>query len=211
MQQCYSELRTVTFGRGGQPVARRCSCSEVWLQERRSEQHTVRPSLFIREEMMLQPQPHIDLLIRSPAVDKLQDAATSWSLQFTLSCLQSCNVFHMVLIHRYSVKDRTGFIYTQHKAHLIEVHELGSTVYQCISLVITSHFLYSSCCTACRFRAVPPAVEPPTTAELTSIHKTPSFDCKGQTGRRVCHHSLPAPTLSIRFFPLPQLPLTAVH
>lgn len=58
---------TVTFGRGGQPVASRCSCSEVWLQERRSEQHAVRPSLFIREEMMLQPQPHIDVLISSPA------------------------------------------------------------------------------------------------------------------------------------------------
>lgn len=53
----------VTFGGGGQPVASRCSCSEVWLQERRSEQQAVRPSLFIREEMMLQPQPHIDLLI----------------------------------------------------------------------------------------------------------------------------------------------------
>lgn len=51
-----------TFGRGAQPVASRCSCSEVWLGKR-SEQQAVRPSLFIREEMMLQPQPHIDLLI----------------------------------------------------------------------------------------------------------------------------------------------------
>lgn len=59
---------TITFGRGGQAVASRCSCSEVWLQERRSEQQAVRPSLFIREEMMLQPQPHIDLLISSLAV-----------------------------------------------------------------------------------------------------------------------------------------------
>lgn len=56
-------LGIVTLGGGGQPVARRCSCSEVWLQERRSEQQAVRPSLFIREEMKLQPQPHIDLLI----------------------------------------------------------------------------------------------------------------------------------------------------
>lgn len=55
-------LGIVTLGGGGQPVARRCSCSEVWLQER-SEQQAVRPSLFIREEMKLQPQPHIDLLI----------------------------------------------------------------------------------------------------------------------------------------------------
>lgn len=46
-------------------MASRCSCSEVWL-ETRSEQHTAQPSLFIREEMMLQPQPHIDLLISGP-------------------------------------------------------------------------------------------------------------------------------------------------
>lgn len=57
----------VTFGWGGQPVARRCSCSEVWL-EKRSEQQAVRPSLFIREEMKLQPQPHIDLLISGATV-----------------------------------------------------------------------------------------------------------------------------------------------
>lgn len=98
-------------------MASRCSCSEVWL-EKRSEQQAVRPSLFIREEMMLQPQPHIDLLISSLTVlgvkkrvggkrHKLQSAATSWSLLNSLSCPHSlfCNVFHMVLIHRYSVTD----------------------------------------------------------------------------------------------------------
>lgn len=53
-------------------MARRCSCSEVWL-EKRSEQHAVRPSLFIKEEMMLQPQPHIDLLISSLVVLGLED------------------------------------------------------------------------------------------------------------------------------------------
>lgn len=53
-------------------MASRCSCSEVWLVKR-SEQHAVRPSLFIREEMMLQPQPHIDLLISSPTVLGLED------------------------------------------------------------------------------------------------------------------------------------------
>ncbi|MEQ2194663.1 hypothetical protein XENOCAPTIV_001106, partial [Xenoophorus captivus] len=68
MRPCCRALRVVTFGRGGQPAARRCSCSEVWLQERRSEQQAVRPSLFIREEMMLQPQPHINVLISSRAV-----------------------------------------------------------------------------------------------------------------------------------------------
>lgn len=60
-------VRAVTFGGGAQPVASRCSCSEVWLGKR-SEQQAVRPSLFIREEMMLQPQPHIDLLISSLSV-----------------------------------------------------------------------------------------------------------------------------------------------
>lgn len=69
-------------------MASRCSCSEVWL-EKRSEQQAVRPSLFIREEMMLQPQPHIDLLISSPTVMGLETvwkkrlapaAATSWVL-----------------------------------------------------------------------------------------------------------------------------------
>lgn len=85
----------VTFGWGRQPAASRCSCSEVWL-ETRSEQHTAQPSLFIREEMMLQPQPHIDLLIsgprrirrgrdgegkkRNPKQTGLQAGATSWSL-----------------------------------------------------------------------------------------------------------------------------------
>lgn len=54
-------------------MASRCSCSEVWLQERRSEQQAVRPSLFIREEMKLQPQPHIDLLISSLAALGLED------------------------------------------------------------------------------------------------------------------------------------------
>lgn len=77
----------VTFGWGGHPVASRCSCSEVWLQERRSEQQAVRPSLFIREEMMLQPQPHIDLLISNGSFLGLEDvceegkkkaATTSW-------------------------------------------------------------------------------------------------------------------------------------
>lgn len=53
-------------------MANRCSCSEVWL-EKRSEQHAVRPSLFIKEEMMLQPQPHIDLLISSLALLGLED------------------------------------------------------------------------------------------------------------------------------------------
>lgn len=57
-----SASASFTFGRGAQPAASRCSCSEVWLGKR-SEQQAVRPSLFIREEMMLQPQPHIDLLI----------------------------------------------------------------------------------------------------------------------------------------------------
>jgi len=37
----------------------------VWLQESKSEQQAERPSLFISDEMMLQPQPHIDLLIRN--------------------------------------------------------------------------------------------------------------------------------------------------
>lgn len=54
----------VTLCWGGQPVAIRCRCSEVWLQDSRSEQQAERPSLFISDEMMLQPQPHIDLLIR---------------------------------------------------------------------------------------------------------------------------------------------------
>lgn len=37
----------------------------MWLQDSRSEQQAERPSLFISDEMMLQPQPHIDLLIRN--------------------------------------------------------------------------------------------------------------------------------------------------
>lgn len=53
----------VTLVGGGQRVASRCRCSEVWLQERRSEQQVERPSLFIRVEMMLQPQPHIGSLM----------------------------------------------------------------------------------------------------------------------------------------------------
>ncbi|KAJ8000639.1 hypothetical protein DPEC_G00182460 [Dallia pectoralis] len=53
----------VTLAGAGQLLASRCSCSEVWLQESRSEQQAERPSLFIREEMKLQPQPHIGTLI----------------------------------------------------------------------------------------------------------------------------------------------------
>lgn len=41
-----------------------CNCSDVWLQDSRLEQHVEQPSLFIKEEIMLQPQPHIDLLRR---------------------------------------------------------------------------------------------------------------------------------------------------
>lgn len=41
-----------------------CNWSDVWLQDSRSEQQVERPSLFMKEEIMLQPQPHIDLLIR---------------------------------------------------------------------------------------------------------------------------------------------------
>lgn len=55
----------ITLRCGGQPTARRCRCSEVWLQDSRSEQQAERPSLFISEEMMLQPQPHMDSHIRS--------------------------------------------------------------------------------------------------------------------------------------------------
>lgn len=114
---------SVTFGWGGQPAASRCSCSEAWL-EKRSEQHTAQPSLFIREEMMLQPQPHIDLLINGPRrvrrrgdgqrggkkpnrrVCKLKPlpgrccdspSPHSWSLLWS--------VFHMVLSHRYSINE----------------------------------------------------------------------------------------------------------
>ncbi|KAJ3613955.1 hypothetical protein NHX12_017533 [Muraenolepis orangiensis] len=55
-----------TLAGRGRSAASLWSCSEVWLQERRSEQHAVRLSLFIREEMKLQPQPHIDSLICGP-------------------------------------------------------------------------------------------------------------------------------------------------
>lgn len=41
-----------------------CNWSDVWLQENRSEQQVERLNLFIKEEITLQPQPHIDLLIR---------------------------------------------------------------------------------------------------------------------------------------------------
>lgn len=41
-----------------------CNWSDVWLQDTRLEQQVERPSLFINEEIILQPQPHIDLLIR---------------------------------------------------------------------------------------------------------------------------------------------------
>lgn len=41
-----------------------CNCSDVWLQDRKLEQQVEQPSLFIKKEIMLQPQPHIDLLIR---------------------------------------------------------------------------------------------------------------------------------------------------
>ncbi|GAA6075292.1 uncharacterized [Tachysurus ichikawai] len=55
----------ITLRCGGHPVASRCRCSDVLLQDSRSVQQAVRPSLFINEEMMLQPQPHIDSLIKS--------------------------------------------------------------------------------------------------------------------------------------------------
>ncbi|KAJ8403587.1 hypothetical protein AAFF_G00349130 [Aldrovandia affinis] len=58
----------VTLVGGGQRVASRCRCSEVWLQDRRSEQQVERPSLFIRVEMMLQPQPHIGSLMGGRAL-----------------------------------------------------------------------------------------------------------------------------------------------
>lgn len=121
----------------------------------------------------------------------------------------------MVLIHRYSVKDRAGFIYTQHstevEAHLIEGAWVGK--YSLSVHFPHDHFplslLHRLYCLSFPSRAS--CCRTPTTTELTSIHKTPSFDCNGQTGCRVCHHSLPAPTISIRFFPLPQLPSTAVQ
>lgn len=106
----------VTFGWGGHPVASRCSCSEVWLQERRSEQQAVRPSLFIREEMMLQPQPHIDLLISNGSFLGLEDVCEEGkkrlqplpgtnSLRCPHSrCLFSC-LLHVVLIQKYSVTE----------------------------------------------------------------------------------------------------------
>lgn len=41
-----------------------CNWSDVLLQENRSEQQVERLNLFIKEEITLQLQPHIDLLIR---------------------------------------------------------------------------------------------------------------------------------------------------
>ncbi|TNN89608.1 hypothetical protein EYF80_000211 [Liparis tanakae] len=59
----------------------------VWL-EKRSEQHAVRPNLFIKEEMkLLQPQPHIDSLIRSPAALGQHDA---WKRDELHASLTSC-------------------------------------------------------------------------------------------------------------------------
>lgn len=140
----------VTFGWGGQPVASRCSCSEVWL-EKRSEQQAVRPSLFIREEMIIQPQPHIDLLISSPNVlglkgewrgGKKRAAATSWSLPYFLSPHSWClfyNVFHMVLIHRYSVTQIrmvSSTVNTTQMLMLTLIHIEGT----CIEVQVVSPF-----------------------------------------------------------------------
>lgn len=52
------------FGWLGHSMDSLCNWSDVWLKERRSEQQVERPNLFIKEEIMLQPQQHIDLLIR---------------------------------------------------------------------------------------------------------------------------------------------------
>lgn len=131
----------ITFGWGGQAVASRCSCSEVWLQERRSEQQAERPSLFIREEMMLQPQPHIDVLISSPAVLGERDAGErraashshflvfadfpQWSRCFFHS------VFHKVPTHRYSNSERWTVLSTVNiirKQALTLIHTKGTWV-----------------------------------------------------------------------------------
>lgn len=41
-----------------------CNWSDVWLPGNRSEQQDERHNLFIKKEIMMQPQPHIDLIIK---------------------------------------------------------------------------------------------------------------------------------------------------
>lgn len=41
-----------------------CNWSDVWLEGNRSEQQVERLNLFIKKEIILQPQPHIDLIIK---------------------------------------------------------------------------------------------------------------------------------------------------
>lgn len=210
----------VTFGLGGQPAARRCSCSEVWLQERRSEQQAVQPSLFIREEMMLQPQPHIDLLISSRAVLRFEgvwrkrNKAARLS-HFLLPALANrypqsqfpfCDVFHVEPIHRYPdrddhIKDAIAFSNPKER-------HLGVENYIVLFLIPRDptsqyYFCYTLSCSS-------PVVAPPPVAKLTSTYNTlPLFNCKNYQGcSLLC--SLTTPGYFIRFFPLPPLPLTAV-
>lgn len=226
---------TVTFGWGGQPVASRCSCSEVWLQERRSEQQAVRPSLFIREEMMLQPQPHIDLLISSLAVLGLEAmwrgklkkgrGATSCSHflvkspQFSLKLM----LFLWCIPHGADPQvfrhwDQVGVIYSQGNtdadAHLNpnwrhlswKVQFFGPFPSWLLPTYSTS--ISEQTHTSCWSSSLFCQTH---SHPIKKKKNTFTWYWKSHTGCNVCPYSLLPPTISICFLPLPPLPSAAVQ
>ncbi len=152
---------------------------------------------------------------------KLQAAATSWSLLNPLSCPHSlfCNVFHMVLIHRYSVADTRLVLSTVNiiqtptltliqsegtwvGKYSLSVHFPGDC-FPLTPLPMLYFYLWTahaSCCSS------------PFLAKFTPIHKTPAYDVANNTEDAMSATTPPlSPIISIRFFPLPPLPSAAVQ